>query len=434
MAILFNKTKKIDGGPSINIHQSQSVSIDIEEHPVIKRQLEMIHLTEEDLKVLRNVRPVIGPIVKDTVRAFYQTLEIEQSLMDIIHQHSTVEKLQKTLERHLLQMFDGKIDESYLKQRKTIAHVHVKIGLLPKWYMGAFETLFSKFAEYTETLSIESTDKIRILCSFNRILNLEQQLVLEAYEDEHEQIRVEEGAYKERIKDRILNTSQDLAAVSEETSASVEQLANQASIIKDFTTQNLTFVTETEMKSRKGKELLLEQTEQMETIIHNIDELVQKMVQLQASSDRIREIVNLVTSIANQTNLLALNAAIEAARAGQHGQGFAVVAAEVRKLSEETKDAIGNVTGLIQNTDDGIADMTKSVSHMQALITNSASSYGHMEESFNDIVEAMSGIQEQSEQSNQEITTISQILNELSLAIETLAHSSDGLIHTIEDL
>lgn len=433
MTFLFRKTTK-EEAPSVNIHQSQSVTIDLQHHPVIERQLAMIHLTEKDLQVLKNIRPIIGPMIKETVDVFYQTLEIEHSLMTIINRHSTVEKLKKTLERHLLQMFDGKIDESYLQQRKIIAHVHVQIGLLPKWYMAAFETLFTKFAEFIETLSMKAHDKISLICAFNRILNLEQQLVLEAYEDKNEQIRIEQGAYKERIKDRVLNTSQDLAAVSEETSASVDQLANQTSLIKDFTTQNLSFVTETEIKSRKGKELLQEQTEQMKTIIQNIDELVHKMAQLQASSDRIREIVNLVTSIANQTNLLALNAAIEAARAGQHGQGFAVVAAEVRKLSEETKDAIGNVTGLIQNTDDGIADMTKSVNHMQSLITNSATSYVHMEDSFNDIVDAMSGIKQQSEQSNQEITTISQILNELSTAIETLAHSSDGLIQTIEDL
>ena len=96
-------------------------------------------------------------------------------------------------------------------------------------------------------------------------------------------------------------------------------------------------MTDTEEKSIDGQLLLTKQTNQMQLINDSIGTLENKMEQLQVSSNRIREIVDLVTAIANQTNLLALNAAIEAARAGEHGAGFAVVASEVRKLSEETK-------------------------------------------------------------------------------------------------
>lgn len=158
------------------------------------------------------------------------------------------------------------------------------------------------------------------------------------------------------------------------------------------------------------------------------------MNQVQASANQIRDIVDLVTAIANQTNLLALNAAIEAARAGQHGTGFAVVATEVRKLSEDTKEAISNVTGLVGNTNEGIADMMQSISTMHNLIDNNAESNKHVTEAFDVIVQSMAGIKEQSEQSNAEIITISEILGEINKAVQVLAESSDGLINTIEDL
>ena len=71
--------------------------------------------------------------------------------------------------------------------------------------------------------------------------------------------------------------------------------------------------------------------------------------------------------------------------------------------------------------------MTKSVSDMNLLINDSTQTYNHVSTSFNEIVAAMSGIKLHSQRSSEEITTISQILGELNQAVETIAHSSDGL-------
>nr|WP_325048701.1 protoglobin domain-containing protein [Peribacillus glennii] len=69
------------------------------------------------------------------VENFYSNLAHEPSLTKIIEDHSSVDRLKKTLTHHLVQLFSGRIDEGFVKQRQIIAHVHVRIGLQPKWYM-----------------------------------------------------------------------------------------------------------------------------------------------------------------------------------------------------------------------------------------------------------------------------------------------------------
>jgi len=431
---IFSRNSKTNRGLSINFSDTISGEIDVAKFPEVQKQLAMIHLTEKDLAILKQLKPYIEPMIVKGVDSFYKALEVEASLIKIIEDNSSVERLKITLHKHILEMFEGRIDENYLLQRRTIARVHVVIGLEPKWYMGAFEPLFYEFSNFIGTLSIPSKEKIDALNSFNKIMNFEQQLVLESYEDGQSLKRQKESELKESVKQNVFGTAQELAAVSEETSASVDMLASQTETIKNFTAQSLSFVTATQQKSATGNKLMMEQTNQMKTVAEGIEQLVKKMEQLKMSSEKIREIVNLVTTIANQTNLLALNAAIEAARAGEHGAGFAVVASEVRKLSEETKSAIIGVTHLIQQTDDGIGEMTISISDMHNLIYGSVQKTEQVSAAFNDIVVAMAGIQEQSEQSNDEVIKISHVLNELNVAIETLAHSSDGLIQTIEEL
>lgn len=88
--------------------------------------------------------------------------------------------------------------------------------------------------------------------------------------------------------------------------------------------------------------------------------------QMLASSNDIKELMNLITNVSEQTNLLALNASIEAGRAGEYGRGFAVVADEVRKLAEESKSAVGNSTSKVNNIIDKIQATNTSMEGISA--------------------------------------------------------------------
>lgn len=139
----------------------------------------------------------------------------------------------------------------------------------------------------------------------------------------------------------------DAATIVQQMTASLDGVAATAGNLAQLATQS---VTQTDT-GRKGIENAVAQ---MGEVGQGTAATAQSVLELQDSSQKIAEIVGLISGIAGQTNLLALNAAIEAARAGEAGRGFAVVAEEVRKLAEQTETAAQQITSLIRENDESI--------------------------------------------------------------------------------
>lgn len=412
----------------------EQVILDLSHNKELEKQIQMIDLTKNDLAVIRQLQPHIQPHLENLVNHFYKALEYGSGLNEIIQKNSSVDRLKVTLRRHLDEMFEGQINQTYINQRHTIAHVHVRIGLGTKWYMGSFQSFVSGLTDIIFSLNMSTADNILAIKAITKVLNFEQQLVIEAYDAQHERIRQEAADTKENLIFTVRTTAEELGAISEETNASIQQLSAESDEIASFTKQGLFFVNSTEEKSQSGKLLLDQQSNQMKSILDSVTTLEETMTKLRISSQKISEIVGLVTSIADQTNLLALNASIEAARAGEHGRGFAVVADEVRKLAEETKSAVQSVSTLIQQTELSITNMESSVQHVDTQINESVDTQQQLSLSFNTIVDAMSGIKDQSERTTEQIVTMATVLDELTNATTQVASSSDRLISTIHDI
>ena len=129
----------------------------------------------------------------------------------------------------------------------------------------------------------------------------------------------------------------------------IENLKNQSSDLNEIITNTKKKAIDSLNYTNTEYDAVKANIEKMFTIRHKIQTIAELILELSDFIQSISATIGLVEDIAEQTNLLALNAAVEAARAGEHGKGFAIVAGEIRKLADESKQATTKITSLITN-------------------------------------------------------------------------------------
>ena len=202
-------------------------------------------------------------------------------------------------------------------------------------------------------------------------------------------------------------------ANTQEMSASIVQVAGNADRVRSESHV-------TDQQVRDGRNEVLALSKGMGSISDTVADVVTEMRSLDGASRQIGEILGLIEEIADQTNLLALNAAIEAARAGEHGRGFAVVADEVRKLAENSASSTKQIGSLVADIQRRTSAVLERTARANSLVQSNAESAKNV----TNMIETIST----------RVTEVAQLVSEISIATTEQARASEELAKASEQM
>lgn len=401
----------------------------------LANQTRFVGLTHEDLKNLIELKPIIEANAERIVHKFYERLQEIPHLMHIIDQHSTIDKLKKTLIQYLIDMVEGKIDDRYIANRIRIGKVHNRIKLFPEWYIGAYSLIQNEVLIILseEKLSVETL--VPLYLSFQKLCSFDMQIGIATYIESYtaSMMKLEEIQVLQKQLDESAAT---LAAGAEETTSAItdkERLVHHMlSEIKGINSISFELL----QKVDKGKQDVLLSLEQVEEVVDLIDSTEKQTKQLAHASNEIGTIIKTIRGISHQTNILSLNAAIEAQRAGVNGKGFAVVAQEVRKLANETQSALDNIhdqiyevqntVEIFENSYKKIAEDASSLKQVNQKIINMLNSTLENVKENSNRIEKFSSIMDNFQNTFEEIT-------EASYQVATMAEKLNEVNHDLSE-
>ncbi|GLS92079.1 methyl-accepting chemotaxis protein [Psychromonas marina] len=278
------------------------------------------------------------------------------------------------------------------------------IGLIVIWFaavklvapiknvVNRLKDIASGEGDLTQRLDVKSQDEVGELATwFNRFLDTLQDTIKQIVESADELSKTSQQASDIAVQSRQGSEAQfrevDMVATAS------EEMTQTAAVVVENAGYAVKMASQADQSAQSGKLVGQQSANSMQELVERMAQAVPVANELEKNSNNINEILSVIQSISEQTNLLALNAAIEAARAGEQGRGFAVVADEVRGLASRTHDSVDQIRIVIEQLQSGTRSVTNAIAEGNHLAVETEQQVQQAVNSLTDISSFVADIQ-----------------------------------------